>query len=170
VIIFAIDPALNKTGYAAIKIMPDNSVKYLESDIINASKESCLTAKLSLISNNILFLLNKIRPDQIAIEESFVNKNPATSLKLGHARGAIITSILQYSNKIYEYSPTQIKKTITGNGRADKEQVKKMVKFLLPKAEMQHYDESDAIAIAFTHYYISKTTAKWMDNLSCSKF
>ncbi|MBL6621365.1 MAG: crossover junction endodeoxyribonuclease RuvC [Rickettsiales bacterium] len=163
-IIFAIDPALNKIGYAAIEILADNSIKYIESDIINASKEESLTAKLSLIINNISFLLTKIKPDHIAIEESFVNKNPASSLKLGHARGAIIATALQYSDKIFEYSPTQIKKSIAGNGRADKEQVQRMVKFMLPKAVMKHYDESDALAIALTHFYINRTESKIIAN------
>jgi crossover junction endodeoxyribonuclease RuvC len=104
-----------------------------------------------LISRQFAEVIVKENPDEVAIEEIFLNKNPTTSLKLGHARGGIITTCLQFNLPIFEYAANLIKKSICGVGRAEKQQVAMMVKVLLPKAEFKYDDESDALAVAITH-------------------
>ena len=91
------------------------------------------------------------RPDEAAIEETFVNKNPVSSLKLGHARGALMLSLGLCGLKVSEYSATAVKKAVVGVGRAEKEQIQMMIKILLPKAIFKTEDEADALAVAICH-------------------
>ena len=88
----------------------------------------------------------------LALYEIFLNSNPMSSLKLGHARGSLILSLALGNLEVYEYSTTQIKKTVSGVGRADKNQIKMMVKIILPNAQFKTEDEADALAVALTHY------------------
>jgi crossover junction endodeoxyribonuclease RuvC len=100
--ILAIDPALNKSGWAVIDKQSDGSLIYIDSGIIKVEGSLDLMLKLKIIKDSITEIINKFRPDEIAIEEIFVNKNPSTSLKLGHARGVIIASCLDFEIKIYQ--------------------------------------------------------------------
>ena len=149
--ILAIDPALNKSGWAVIKKQSDGSLIYIDSGIIKVEGSLDLMLKLKIIKDSITEIIKKFRPEEIAIEEIFVNKNPSTSLKLGHARGVIIAACLDFEIEIYQYAANLIKKSICGMGRADKQQVATMVKILMPKAEFKYDDESDALALAICH-------------------
>jgi crossover junction endodeoxyribonuclease RuvC len=91
------------------------------------------------------------QPDEAAIEETFVNKNPTSSLKLGHARGALILTLGLCGLKVAEYSATAVKKSVVGVGRAEKDQVQMMMRILLPKATFKTEDEADALAVAICH-------------------
>ncbi len=156
-IILGIDPALNKTGYGVIELMQDNSMKYLTSGIIKIDGSKTMIEKLSILNQEFKKIIKKWQPEHIAIEDIFINKNPMTSLKLGQARGAIITSCLEHNEInnekfIFEYAPNLIKKSIVGVGRAEKSQVAMMVKILLSiKEELRYDDESDALAVAICH-------------------
>ncbi len=149
--ILGIDPALNKTGWGVISTSNDGTMSYIASGIIKLQTNYSLPEKIALISSAIKEVLTNFNPDQIAIEETFVNTNPLTSLKLGHARGAIIASCSNFSAPIYEYGANKIKKTVCGVGKAEKQQVAMMVKVLLPKANFKYDDESDALAVAICH-------------------
>jgi crossover junction endodeoxyribonuclease RuvC len=92
-------------------------------------------------------------PDEASIEKTFVNKNPTSSLKLGHARGVILLALAKKKLKCFEYAPNQIKKSIVGRGHADKDQIATMVTMLLSKKIEGTSDVSDALAIAITHAY-----------------
>jgi len=151
--ILGIDPALNKTGWGVIDVASDNMLQFVSSGIIKVNLDDTLLQKLSFISSEIEKIVKHYVPDEISIEETFLNKNPGTSLKLGHARGAIIISCLRggKGNNIYEYGANKIKKAVCGAGKADKIQVAMMVKRILPKAEFTYDDESDALAAAICH-------------------
>lgn len=151
--ILGIDPALNKTGWGVIDVASDNMLKFVSSGIIKVGLNDTLLQKLSFISSEIEKIVKSYAPDEISIEETFLNKNPGTSLKLGHARGAIIVSCLRNGkdNCIYEYGANKIKKAVCSAGKADKIQVSMMVKRILPKAEFNYDDESDALAAAICH-------------------
>ena len=151
--ILGIDPALNKSGWGVIEVRTDNTAYYIDSGIIKIDGSLSMPEKLKIISAELASIIIKTNPDEIAIEEIFLNKNPMTSLKLGHARGGIITTCLQFNLPIFEYAANLIKKSICGAGRAEKSQVAQMVKILLPKAQFKYDDESDALAICLCHLH-----------------
>ena len=154
-LIIGIDPGLTKTGWGIIKT-ENNNISYVASGTIKSSADQKTSDRLKNLHNHISEILRIHQPSQAAIEKVFVNKNPLSSLKLGHARGSIILTIaLQENMKIYEYASTEIKKAIVGVGRADKKQVSYMVKQLLPKANIKTEDEADALATALCHYAIA---------------
>lgn len=155
-IILGIDPALNRTGWGVVEVNNGNVLSYISSGIIDVSLNKDLGQKIKTLAAEIKKVIIKYKPSEIALEETFVNKNPATSLKLGHARGAIMLSCLEYNDNLFEYSATLVKKSVSGMGKADKDQVARMVKILLPKAHFNYHDESDALAVAITHSQISK--------------
>ena len=151
--ILGIDPALNKTGWGIIELSADNNseLKFIACGIINIVSRETMFNKLKILYQDFSKIIQQYQPCEVSIEETFVNKNALSSLKLGHARGAIITSCVNQNLPIYEYGANKIKKTVCGAGKAEKEQVAMMVKILLPKAEFSYNDESDALAAAICH-------------------
>ena len=110
-----------------------------------------MATRLEHFHQEIVKLVKLYQPDEAAIEETFVNMNPTSSLKLGQARGALILSLALCGLKVSEYSATAVKKAIVGVGRAEKTQVQMMIKVLLPKAGFKTEDEADALAVAVCH-------------------
>jgi len=154
-LIIGIDPGLTKTGWGIIRA-ENNNISYIVSGTIKSSADQKISDRLKKLHNHISEILRIHKPNQAAIEKVFVNKNPLSSLKLGHARGALMLTLsLQENMKIYEYASTEIKKAVVGAGRADKKQVSYMVKQLLPKTNIKTEDEADALAAAICHYAIS---------------
>ena len=149
-LILGIDPALINTGWGVISYK-DNNLKYIASGTIKISAKNTLDKRLKNINSELQKILDIYKPDICAIEETFVNKNPVSSLKLGHARGAIILTVAMFGIEITEYPANKIKKTVTGAGKADKEQVQAMIKVLLPTADCKTHDEADALAVAICH-------------------
>ncbi|GMO63749.1 MAG: crossover junction endodeoxyribonuclease RuvC [Rickettsiales bacterium] len=149
-IIIGIDPGLIHTGWGIIE-KSGNSIKYIASGVINTPTTKPLQDRLLNIYNKINEVIVEYKPDEFAIEETFVNDNPITSLKLGHARGvAVLTSAIN-NIPMAEYKPNQIKKAITGAGKADKMQMLAMVKYIFPTTNITSPDEADALSIAFCH-------------------
>ena len=112
-----------------------------------------IAVRLLNIYEALILILSKHMPDEASIEKTFVNKNPNSSLKLGHARGVILLALAKKKLKCFEYAPNQIKKSIVGRGHADKDQIATMVTMLLSKKIEGTSDVSDALAIAITHAY-----------------
>jgi crossover junction endodeoxyribonuclease RuvC len=110
-----------------------------------------IEGRLKNIFNGLNDILATYKPDYFSIEETFVNRNPVSSLKLGQARGAAIVCAGLNNIRVFEYKPNTIKKTISGFGKAMKCQVGAMVKHLLPCANIETEDEADALAIAICH-------------------
>lgn len=148
-IILGIDPAISHIGWGVISSI-GNQVKYIASGVINTNPKDALENRLAVISREIEFIISSHNPDLVALEEVFINKNPLSSIKLSHARGAIMAMVGRASIKLEEFAPNRIKKTVVGAGKAQKEQVLHMVNILFPTAKIQKLDESDAIAIAYT--------------------
>ena len=151
-IILGIDPALSKTGWAVISSL-NNSLSFIACGTIKTDAKDPLSNRLSFIHNSINQVIKTYQPTQVAIEETFVNKNPVSSLKLGHARGVLMLSAANFGLNIYEYASTAVKKAVVGVGRAEKKQVGVMVKHLMPKANFETEDEADAIAVAICHIH-----------------
>ncbi|MCL2748882.1 MAG: crossover junction endodeoxyribonuclease RuvC [Alphaproteobacteria bacterium] len=148
--ILGIDPGLLHTGWAVIE-SAGSERRYIASGVILPPKTDVLPTRLAKIFNEVSKLCDDFQPDECSIEYTFVNKNPTTTLLLGHARAAAMVAVGTREIPIFEYEPTKIKKAIACTGAADKAQVSAMVKILLPAAKPKTSDESDAIAIALAH-------------------
>jgi crossover junction endodeoxyribonuclease RuvC len=148
--IIGIDPALRKTGWAIIQ-NNNNSLKFIASGTIKTNDKESISDRLSDLHYQLAEIIENYHPEEAAIEETFINNNSLSSLKLGQARGAIIVTCAIFDLKIAEYASTNVKKSISGIGRADKNQIAQMVKYLMPKAKFNSSDESDAISIAICH-------------------
>lgn len=149
-IILGIDPGLNKTGWGIISF-EKNTLKFLACGTIktNAKDNTCM--RLAAISEGIKKIITEFDPDEAAVEETFVNNNARSSLALGQARGAAILTLAQHKISVAEYAANLVKKTVTGNGHAEKTQVDTMVKMLLPGSSADSADSADALAIAICH-------------------
>ena len=147
--ILGIDPALNNTGWAILDVVNLENKVVAIGHISNKQTDNYYN-KVANIFNKTNEIIEEYKPQIMAIEETFMNNNAVSSLKLGVVRGIFFSCAVKNELKIYEFKPNEIKKAITGNGKADKVQVEYMVKMLLPKANPKTSDESDAIAIALT--------------------
>ena len=151
-VILGIDPALHHTGWGVISYS-SNQLHHIASGCITTRSADKLEQKLLLIYAEIQCLITVYKPEQAAIEETYVNNNPRTSLVLGQARGAILIAIAQAGIPLACYPAATIKKVVTGSGRADKEQIHHMLRLLMPLALPQTNDAADALAIALCHAY-----------------
>ena len=150
-LVLGIDPGLLKTGWGLVENR-NNTLIYIASGVIKNKQDNTLDEKLKNIFINLDEIIKAYKPNAFSIEETFVNNNPLTSLKLGHARGVAMLAGAINDIKVFEYSANKIKKTVTGVGKANKDQIVMMVKILLPKKkEFDTEDEADALAIAICH-------------------
>lgn len=153
--ILGIDPGLLHTGWAVIDTA-GSSRHYVASGVILPPKTGALATRLAFIFNEVSKLCDTFEPNECSMEITFVNKNPHTTLILGHARAAAMVAISVQNIPVFEYEPNKIKKALTGAGHADKSAVDKMVRVLLPAAAPKTPDEADAIAIALAHSNMAK--------------
>jgi crossover junction endodeoxyribonuclease RuvC len=152
-IILGIDPGSVITGIGIIRCDGDR-IKMIELDAVVMKSKDALTKRLKVIYDVCIDKIKKYRPDELAIETAFFGKNIQSTLKLGQARGVAIIAAVNSDMNVSEYSPREVKKSITGNGAASKEQVKFMVKRILDiKEDPEYIDSTDALAIALCHHY-----------------
>lgn len=161
--ILGIDPGLNKTGWGIIDA-DQNRLHFVASGVVKTQASLPLDARLVLIDEGIGKAVNDWQPESAAIEETFVNNNPRSTLKLGMARGVALVSAARQGLMVGEYSPNLIKKSVVGTGHAAKEQIAMMVKTLLPKSGTVTEDEADALAVAICHAHHLQTSVL-MNNL-----
>ena len=148
--ILGIDPGTRNCGYAIVE-KNGNSVKLIEAGLIKI-KTKILQEQIVEMTEGFDLIFDKHVINHVSIEDMFYAFNPKTVIKLAQFRGAISLKILQKFGNFAEYTPLQVKKAVTGNGKATKEQVAFMVKRLLGvKKEIKPLDITDAIAIALTH-------------------
>ena len=124
---------------------------YVASGVITSEADDDLAYRLRALFEGVMGVIASFDPAEAAVEETFVNDNPRSTLRLGQARGAALLAPAMRGLKVAEYTPNQIKKTVVGAGHADKIQVQAMITFLLPKAKFESADEADALAIAICH-------------------
>ena len=145
--ILGIDPGSRVTGFGVIN-KGDRSCAYISSGCIRATRET-FYERLRIIYQGIQKIVDQYQPDVVCIEKVFMAKNADSALKLGQARGAAIVAAQDV--KVFEYTPTQVKYTVTGIGRADKDLVRSMVMKYLNLNDKPQMDASDALAIALCH-------------------
>ncbi|MEJ5168082.1 MAG: crossover junction endodeoxyribonuclease RuvC [Arcobacteraceae bacterium] len=149
-IILGIDPGTINCGYSILELVGTKK-RLVEAGLIKI-KSKVLQEQIMELVEAIDFILKKHKVDEVAIEDIFYAFNPKTVIKLAQFRGALSLKILQEIGNFSEYTPLQVKKAVTGNGKAAKEQVAFMVKTLLGiKQEIKPLDITDAIAVAITH-------------------
>lgn len=148
--IIGFDPGLRRTGWGVLETDGVRLV-YVASGVITPPKDDDLAYRLSALFDAATSVIQSFSPSEAAVEETFVNENPRSTLKLGQARGAILLAPARLGLRVAEYTPNLIKKSVTGTGHAEKQQIQAMVSFLLPKAIFESADEADALAIAITH-------------------
>ncbi len=150
-IILGIDPGTAITGYGVVEYL-GNHYRIVEYGIISSAKTEKPASRLNKIYNGIKQLIDTHKPDYVAVEELFFNKNVKTALQVGQARGVVLLAAQRKEVAIYEYTPLQVKQAVVGYGRAEKKQVQFMVKALLNLAEIPRPDDAaDALAIAICH-------------------
>jgi crossover junction endodeoxyribonuclease RuvC len=158
-IIFGIDPGTAITGFGVIKTK-NNSVSWLDSGVITTEPSWPLPQRLECIYDSLQTKMMAHHPDRVCIEEAFYGKNVHTTLVLGHARGVAMLAAKKNGASISEYSPREIKKSVTGNGNAAKDQVEYMVKMLLNPPEIHHHSDAyDALALAICDFYNARGKA-----------
>lgn len=147
-IILGVDPGLNRAGWGIISFDKPR-LKFVKVGHICTDSKQPLEERLAILQKSLLDVIESYKPARIAFEETFINTNPASALKLGLARGALISAAGIYGEaKVTFYAPNTIKKAVTGQGHANKAQVEYMVKHLLPAISTACHDESDALGIA----------------------
>jgi crossover junction endodeoxyribonuclease RuvC len=152
-IILGIDPGTTIMGYGLIHIKGKN-MELLQMGVLHLAKLSSHELKLKRIFERTLAMIDEYKPDELAVEAPFFGKNVQSMLKLGRAQGVAMAAGLYRDIPIFEYSPKKIKKAITGNGNASKEQVAAMLKSLLTIKEMpKHLDATDGLAAAVCHFF-----------------
>ena len=156
-LIMGIDPGLRHTGWGIVDFT-NNQFRHIANGTLNISEKGTLPERLAEIYKRLREVLEQYKPEEVAVEEVFVNVNPSSTLKLGQARGvAILTpSILGIS--VFEYSPNLIKKSVVGIGHATKEQIQMMIGVLLNKPKIDSEHSGDALAMAICHAHNRK---KW---------
>lgn len=154
-IILGIDPALTKSGWGIIEVK-GSTIKYIASSTIITKSDEKLEDRLYYINSEIERIIKLYKPVHASMEEIFVNVNAASSIKLCHARGAIMSAIGKYNIPLKEFAPNKIKKTISGAGKADKFQILYMINMIMPDANISQEDEADALAAAYTSWVYGK--------------
>lgn len=145
-----LDPGLRATGWGVIDA-EDNRLRWVADGIVRSDESLSLAERLAQLFQGVAEVIGTYRPDAAAVEETFVNRNPTSTLKLGQARGAIMAAAGTAGIPVAEYTPNSIKKTVVGAGHSGKDQVSFMVRRLLPGCLALTPDAADALAVAICH-------------------
>ncbi len=152
--ILGIDPGYAIVGFGIIDTHRDNAV--VDYGVIETPKEHKLPQRLRTIEESLQVLFERYHPDEVAIEELFYFRNQTTVIPVAEARGVIVLTAQKFCDRIFEYTPMQIKQAMTGNGRADKKQMQYMVKNVLGLEKIPKPDDAaDALAVALCHSQIN---------------
>lgn len=148
--ILGIDPGSRTTGFGIIDVVGREQV-YVVSGCIKTIKNDELAGRIGIIVQHIGEIIDAYRPNHAAVEQVFVNANPASTLMLGQARGAAVAALVLRALPVYEYTALQVKQAVVGRGKAAKEQVQHMVVQMLKLSGTPQADAADGLAVALTH-------------------
>ncbi len=149
--IIGIDPGLRHMGWGIVEVAGAH-LAYIASGAVDSNAKNALGERLRELHQGLSRIIAEFAPDEAAVEETFVNRDPQSALKLGEARGIALVVPALAGLPVAEYAANLVKKTVTGTGHAEKNQIATMVRVLLPKAqELQGADAADALAVAITH-------------------
>ena len=148
--LLGLDPGLRHTGWGVIDVL-GSRLSFVACGTILPPETGEMAERLAALHRGLVDVLLRFAPAEAAVEETFVNMNPSSTLKLGQARGVVMLAPAQMGLPVAEYAPLLVKKSVVGAGRAEKAQVRMMIGILLPKATPETDDAADALAIAITH-------------------
>ena len=148
--LIGLDPGLRRTGWGVVAIR-DNHLIHVANGTVSSKPTSSLAERLRQLHDGLVQVLTEYNPDEAAVEETFVNANPTSTLKLGQARGIALVVPAAAGITVHEYTPNQVKKAVVGTGHAAKQQIAMMVKTLLPGCDIKNADTADALAVAICH-------------------
>ncbi len=149
-IILGLDPGLGTSGWGLIAA-DGNRLTHIANGQVKTDPQLAMPARLWMLDTQLSDVIAQHQPDAVAVEEVFLNKNPQSTLKLGHARGVVLLAAARSGAEVAEYPARIVKKALVGNGNADKGQVQAMVARLLPGVKLAGADAADALAVAITH-------------------
>ncbi|MBQ8291455.1 MAG: crossover junction endodeoxyribonuclease RuvC [Clostridia bacterium] len=156
-IILGLDPGLATLGYGIIEKDARGNCRAIDCGVVVTPKDESLPVRLAMLEEGICKILDKFKPDEVAIEELFFSKNITTGIAVAHARGVALLTCVKRCGKLYEYTPMQIKQALTGYGKADKKQIQLTVTSLLKLPSIPKPDDAaDALGVALCHAFTSR--------------
>jgi crossover junction endodeoxyribonuclease RuvC len=158
--LLGLDPGLRHTGWGIIEV-DGVHLRYVADGAVDSDGTLDLARRLVQLHDGLVAVLARFRPDEAAVEETFVNKNPTSTLKLGVARGVALLVPALAGLPVTEYPANLIKKSVVGAGHAEKAQVQMMVRRLLPGCAIAAPDAADALAVAICHAHHVGTLRAW---------
>jgi crossover junction endodeoxyribonuclease RuvC len=158
--LLGIDPGLRFTGWGVIEA-DGNRLRHIADGIIATDSAASVPQRLKVLHDALVALMAQHRPDEAAIEETYVNRNGSATLKLGYARGVALLAPAQVGIPVTEYGAKSVKLSVVGTGGADKTQVQMMVRRLLPGAAIRRADAADALAVAICHAHHRASKLAW---------
>ena len=158
--ILGIDPGLRFTGWGVLEA-EGNYLRHVADGVLATDGAQDVPLRLKALDAALAELLANFAPDEAAVEETYVNRNPSSTLKLGYARGVALLAPARAGIPVFEYGAKTVKLAVVGTGGADKEQVGLMVRRLLPGAVQKRADAADALAVAICHAHHRSTTSIW---------
>ena len=150
--IIGIDPGLRRCGWGIVDAK-DNRLSFVAAGTVTPPLDGLLADRLAALAAGLKEILDQYRPDEAAVEETFVNAGPRSALILGQARGVALVTPAQAGLYVAEYATNLVKKSVVGTGHAEKNQVELMVRTLLPTAQFKGADAADALAVAICHVH-----------------
>ena len=158
--LIGIDPGLRTTGWGVIEV-DGNRLTHVANGRVTSDAAATMAERLLQLHDGLIAVLERWRPTEAAVEETFVNSNPASTLKLGQARGIALLAPARMGLPVAEYAANAVKKAVVGAGHADKTQIQSMVKRLMPGVELAGPDAADALAIAICHAHHAASRNAW---------
>jgi crossover junction endodeoxyribonuclease RuvC len=158
--LLGLDPGLRFTGWGVIEV-DGNRLRHIADGVIATDSAESVPSRLKVLHDALAALLARLEPDEAAVEETYVNRNGAATLKLGYARGVALLAPALAGVPVTEYGAKSVKKAVVGTGGADKEQVQMMVHRLLPGAVIRRADAADALAVAICHAHHRSSKLAW---------
>ncbi len=158
--LLGVDPGLRCTGWGVIE-SDGNRLRHIADGVVETDDAAGVPARLRVLHDALAALLALHRPDEAAVEETYVNRNGAATLKLGYARGIALLAPALAGIPVVEYAAKTVKMAVVGTGGADKAQVQGMVRRLLPGAALRRVDAADALAVAICHAHRRSSRIAW---------
>jgi crossover junction endodeoxyribonuclease RuvC len=158
--LLGIDPGLRFTGWGLVEAA-GSRLRHLGDGVIATDSSESVSDRLKTLHDALASLLAEWRPDEAAVEETYVNRNGAATLKLGYARGIALLAPALAGIPVSEYAALAVKRAVVGTGAAEKQQVQDMVRRLLPGARISRADAADALAVAICHAHHRASRTRW---------
>jgi len=149
--ILGIDPGLRNTGWGIVEASRGSRLSFIACGSLHSDSGASMGERLAQLQRGLARVIEELAPHEAAIEETFVNRDPQSALKLGQARGVALAAPALAGLEVEEYAANVVKKTVVGNGHADKAQIAMMVRVLLPASRAESADAADALAVAICH-------------------